>query len=56
MALRLERDKSSNDDVTDAVLSQLLIEVSVREPALSPVLISDYIAVLRSAEAFRLFT
>jgi len=30
--------QSNNDDVTDAVLFQLLIEVRVCEPALSPVL------------------
>src|SRR4051812_5498217 len=36
-----------NDDVTDAVLLQLLIEIRVREPALSPVLRDDDIAVLR---------
>src|ERR1700720_572765 len=39
--------QADNDDVTDAVLFQLLIEVRIREPALTPVLLDDYVAILR---------
>src|ERR1700745_1989582 len=39
--------QSNDDDVSDAVLFQLLIKVRVRESTLTPVLFDYYIAVLR---------
>jgi hypothetical protein len=42
---RTGRGHAGEDDVVDAVLAQLLVEVGVREAAHRPVLAADHVAV-----------